>query len=189
MRVEARLGPEERLMNIVGRVQTKPIDYRDIPMAYWPKAVFDHGYKVGMKETISAVCRSMADCNALVEFFDNQPNFCPDMPVLLRHPAGDKLISGLGFSTAAELRDCCIEVWGTYDSADGAKRFDTDAMRERFGMARKEDVPAMVAEAFAERIRRHKANSITDPVRQYDYPNPTERTLHSVADSQEWKDN
>lgn len=176
-------------MNLVGRVQTAPIRYSDLPMAYWPVSVFDHGRKVGMKERISAVCRSMADCNALVEFFDNQPNFCPDLPVLLLLPAGHKLVSGLGYATAAELRDCCIEVWGTYERADAGKRFDNDELRERFGMARKEDVAAMTQEAFADRIRRHKANPITDPWKQFQYPNPTERTLHSVADDQSWKDN
>lgn len=176
--------------NVVSTVQTSFIDYHDVPMAYWPKVVYDYGTRTsGMKEVISAVCRSMQDCNELVKWFDSQPNFCPDLPVLLIGPAFPmgKLVMGLGYSTAAELRDCCIELWGVSTSSGAHKRFDGDEIRERLGYARREDVTAMVQEAFRDRVRRHKASPVTDPFRQMQYPNPTVRTLHKVADSQDWK--
>ena len=78
-------------------VQTPFIDYHDVPMAYWPKATYDEGTRVTRpKEVISAVCRSMADCNELVKWFDSQPNFCPDLPVLLLIPGlPPQLVAGL----------------------------------------------------------------------------------------------
>ncbi len=176
-------------MNLVGRVQAKPIDYTDgVPMAYWPKAdIWPNGTVVRQREVISAVCRSMADCQDLVAYFDNQPNFCPDLPILLLIPGYPPVaVMGLGFSTAAELRDCCVEAWGVKTGADAWKRFEPNEMRERAGMARKEDVPDMVREAFNERVKRHRASPRTDPVKQWSYPNPTKRTLHSVADPESW---
>ncbi len=67
--------------------------------------------------------------------------------------------------------------------------FDFDTAREKAGLMRKEEVAAAYAEAVTERIRRHRANPVTDPVRQFDYDNPTGRTLHPVASGQDWKDN
>lgn len=169
-------------LELYGSVKTAPIDYRDVPMAYWPKATYYPDGSVGQgKDRISAVCRSMADCNDLVHWFNDQPNFCPYLPVLLLIPGAPTIISGLGFSTAAELRDCCIEVWGVKTGGDAHKRFNGDELRERYGYARKEDVPAMVQEAFWERTQRHKASPVTDPVRQMKYPNPTNRTVFQVT--------
>lgn len=170
-------------------VKTSRINYADVPHAYWPNATFfPDGHKGPAKDCISAVCRSMADCNELVKFFDNQPNFCPDLPVLLLIPGNPTLVSGMGFATVAELRDCCIEVWGVKTGSDAHKRFDGNEIREQLGMARREDVAEMTREAFFERRLRHKASPITDPVRQYQYPNPTGKTVHSVPDSQDWKE-
>lgn len=174
----------------VGTVRTPQIDYRGVPMAYWPKVSQRYDTKLSIpRDQISAVCRSMDDCNNLVQWFDNQPNFCPDLPVLLLIPGKHKLISGLGFSTAAELRDCCIEVWGVYTSSDGDKRWNVDEMRERSGYARREDVPAMVQEAFWEKAKQHKASPVTDPGRQPEYPNPTGKTQFTQPESQDWKAN
>ncbi len=44
--------------------------------------------------------------------------------------------------------------------------FDFNAARERANMVRRENVAAAAAEAIQDRIRRHKANPITDPPRQ-----------------------
>ncbi len=181
-------------MNLVGRVQTPLIDYTRepaVPLAYRPKAtVWPNGTIVHVRDEISAVCRSMAECQDLVAWFGNEPNFCPDLPVLLMIPGYPPVaVAGLGYSTAAELRDCCVEAWGVKTGADAWKRFETGEMRERMGLARKEDVPDMVREAFANRVKRHKASPVTDPVQQFKYPNPTRRTLHKVADDQTWKAN
>lgn len=171
-----------------GTIQTPLIDYSDLPMAYWPKATYDEGTRTSRpKEVISAVCRSMADCNDLVHWFDNQPNFCPDLPVLLMIPGAHTLVTGLGYATAAELRDCCIEAWGVKTGGDAWKRFNGDELRERYGYARREDVGPMVQEAFWGRVLRHKASPVTDPWKQFKYPNPTRRTLHKTPDSQAWK--
>lgn len=181
-------------IEIYGRVQTPPIDYTGIPQAYWPSrtiVVKPDGSKYGgpIKDKVSAVCRSMADCDDLVAWFGNQPNFCPDLPILLMIPGAITVVSGLGYSTAAELRDCCCEVWGVKTGGDAAKRFDVNEMRERAGLPRREDVPAMVQQAFRDRVAKHKASPVTDPWRQHQYPNPTNKTLHKVADSQDWKRN
>ena len=101
-------------------------------------------------------------------------------------PGNPTLVSGLGLSTVAELRDCCVEVWGVKTSREAHKRFNNDELRERFGMARKEDVQEMVREAHWERAKRHKASPVTDPSKQFKYPNPNKRTLHKVADPT-WK--
>ncbi len=176
-------------MNLVGKVQTPLIDYTDVPQAYWPKGdVWPNGTIFNVREKVSAVCRSMADCQDLVAWFDNQPGFCPDLPVLLLIPGYPPVaVMGLGFATAAELRDCCVEAWGVKTGADAWKRFETNEMRERMGLPRKEDVKEMTREAFHERVKRHKASPRTDPWKQWEYPNPNKRTLHSVADSQDWK--
>lgn len=170
-------------VEILGRVQTPMIDYRDVPMAYWPKVTtWPNGQVTSAREQLSAVCRSMDDCQGLVQWFDNQPNFCPDLPVLLLIPGAPTLVAGLSFATAAELRDCCVEAWGVKTGADAWKRFEPNEMRERMGLARKEDVPEMVREAFHERVKRHKASPRSDPPAQWQYPNPSKRTLHTVAD-------
>ena len=173
-----------------GSVKTALIDYRDVPMAFWPSYNRKpNGVTSPPRDKVSAVCRSMADCSDLVHWFGNRPDFCPTLPVLLLIPGAITQISGLGYSTAAELRDCACEVWGVKTGGDAHKRFDNDELRERFGLARKEDVAAFTQEAFADRVRRHKASPITDPWKQFQYPNPTERTLHKAPDSQDWKGN
>ena len=48
--------------------------------------------------------------------------------------------------------------------------FDFDALREKHGLVRRENVRDAVCEAFAERIKRHKANMRTDPPRVPQYP-------------------
>lgn len=174
-----------------GSVKTPRIDYRDVPMAFWPRAKFIAEQRISIPtEVISAVCRSMTDCNELVKWFGNEPNFCPHLAVLLLipEPAGINpvLITGLGYSTAAELRDCAIETWGMHTSSDNAKRFNTDELREQYGYARKEDVAALTQEAFRERVARHRASPITDPVRQFQYPNPTNKTLFVQPNNESW---
>lgn len=181
-------------MELVAKISCKPIDYADVPMAFWPKRTkvkFPDGrLTLGpVRDTISAVCRSLRDCDDLVAAFGGHANFCPDLPILLIMPDGNpKLVAGLGFSTAAELRDCCVDVWGVNTGSDAHKRFNVDEMREREGLARREDVTEMTREAFHERRQRHLSSPITDPVRQYQYPNPTHKVLFpQQPDSSSWK--
>lgn len=181
-------------ITIYGRVQTEPIDYKDIPMAFWPArtlVMLPDGRKIGgpVRDRISAVCRSMADCDDLVAWFGGHGDFCPDLPVLVMIPGNPKVITGEGFATASELRDCATELWGIYAGSDAHKRFNNDEIREQLGLARREDVQEMTREAFWERTQRHRKSPVTDPVKQFQYPNPTGRTMHKTAEDQSWKRN
>ena len=174
---------------IHGKVQTPQISYEGVPMAYWPAQTrFPNGTSTVPKDKLSAVCRSMADCADLVHWFGNRADFCPDLPLLLLIPGAPTLLAGLGFATAAELRDCAMEIWGVKTGADAYKRFNSDELRERYGYARREDVGPLTQEAFWERAKRHQASPITDPWKQWTYPNPAQRTLHKTPESQSWKD-
>lgn len=180
-------------IELVSQIACKPIDYTDIPMTYWPShtlIMLPDGRKIRgpIRDKISAVCRSMDDCDDLVAAFEGHVNFCPDLPILLLMPDGNpKMVAGLGYSTAAELRDCCVEVWGVSTGSDAHKRFNNDELRERHGMARREDVTAFTQEAFHERRQRHLASPVTDPVKQYTYPNPTHKVQFSQQpDNASW---
>ena len=121
----------------------------------------------------SAVCRTEKECAELVWWFGS-PNFCPDLPVMVMVPGADTptLIAGMGYATAAELRDCAVVTWyqQTKKLAHGGKLLDYDALRERRGLIRREDVDAAAREAMARRVAQHKASPITDPARQPAYP-------------------
>jgi hypothetical protein len=151
-----------------GIVQTEEPNWTGVPLSFVGKA--------------SAVCRSMADCEDLVHWFDNQADFCPDLPVLLMIPGAMKQVCGLGYATAAELRDTCMDVWGVTTQRIDRRGsvFDFDDLRERAGAMRREDVAVHAQYAFDDRVKRHKASRVTDPWRQFRYRNPHNRTVFSV---------
>ena len=151
-----------------GVVQTAEPNWDGVPLSFVGKA--------------SAVCRSMADCEDLVHWFDNQADFCPYLPVLLMIPGAMKQVCGLGFATAAELRDTCMDVWGTTTQriARRGSVFDFDDLRERAGAMPREKVAEMAQYAFDDRIKRHKASRVTDPWRQFRYANPKKRTVFPI---------
>ncbi len=153
-----------------------PIDYTGLPISMWGK--------------VSAVCHSVEEAEDLVNFFGD-PCFAPFHPVVLMVPGSQPIqITGQGVASAAELRDLAVGIWEiTLErlKKNGRGVLDFDDLRERHGLMRFEDVKAKMSEAFMDRIARHKASPVTDPVRQMDYPRPNERTLHTVADSQDWK--
>ncbi len=143
-----------------------PIDYAGVPASF--------------KGKLSAVCRTAAECDELVHWFGS-PDFCPNLPVMVMVPgAQPTLIAGLGYATAAELRDCAVVTWHeqTEKLAKTGSLVDFDALRERHGLMRREDVDAATREALLRRIAQHKANPVSDPYRQPVYPNPTNRTVH-----------
>ncbi len=151
---------------ILGR-KTPPIDWRGVPFSYYNK--------------VSAVCRTLAECDDLVYWFGDA-EFCPYLPVLVQTPAGWTAIAGMGFATAAELRDCAVSLWERH-SESMEKRgtiFDFDTLRERRGLADRDKAGAAWAEAIEERIRKHKASPRTDPFRQPQYVRPNERVLFAV---------
>ncbi len=152
---------------LMSRRQTPSIDWRDVPLKYWGK--------------VSAVCRSMPDCGDLVSWYGDS-EFCPIAPILLLIPGHPVLLVGAGYATAAELRDDAVTLWGKYTARlqKTGSLMDFDEARERRGDMRREDVAARTAEAFHDRIKKHRANPVTDPARQPDYPRIRGKTVHAV---------
>ena len=148
-----------------------PIDWTDVPEAY--------------KGQCSAVVRSALECEDLVRWFGS-PDFCPFLPVLILLPGADApiAITGMGYATAAELRDCAVVTWHdkTEKLANGGKLLDFDALREKRGLMRREEVDPAVRQALRDRVAKHKANPISDPARQPVYPNPTNKTRFPISE-------
>lgn len=89
--------------------------------------------------------------------------------VMLWGPDGTQIIIlGAGEADAAELTDLAHESLARAE--DAVKKRGTtmnfDEMRERERLPRREDVDGMIREALRDRVRRHKANPISDPPRQ-----------------------
>lgn len=151
---------------INGKVQTAEPDWTGVPTSL-----------VGR---MSAVCHSLKDCQDLVHFFDNQPDFCPNLPVLLMIPGvwPPVPVVGLGYATAAELRDTCVDAWCVKSgraAKDQLAYFDDQ--RERNGLMERSKVAEMTQYAFWDRTKRHKASPVTDPVKQFRYFNPKHRVV------------
>lgn len=148
-----------------------PIDWGGVPEAFVGKC--------------SAVCRTALECEDLVRHFGS-PDFCPFQPVLILLPGADApiAIAGMGYATAAELRDCAVVTWHekTEKLADGGKLLDFDALREKHGLLRREEVDAATREALLERIAKHKANPISDPQRVPERLNPTNKTKFAISE-------
>ncbi len=143
-----------------------PIDYKGVPAKF--------------KGKLSAVCRTAAECDELVHWFGS-PNFCPNLPIMVMVPGTQPtLIPGFGYATASELRDCAVVTWyeQTERLAKTGRVFDFDALRERRGLMRREEVDPAVREAMLRRVEQHKANPVTDPFRKPVHPNPTNRKVY-----------
>jgi hypothetical protein len=147
-----------------------PINWAGVPAQYVGKC--------------SAVCRTVEECGELVRWFGS-PDFCPYLPVMVMVPGTDAptLIAGMGYATAAELQDCAVVTWHeqTHKLAATGKLLDFDALRERRGLMRREEVDAATREALLRRVAQHKANPISDPARQPVYPNPTAKTSFAIG--------
>ena len=146
-----------------------PINWRGVPASY--------------KGKLSAVCRSAQECDELVYWFGSA-DFCPVLPILVMVPgAQPTLIPGFGYATASELRDCAVYAWFSQSDkiAKQGNILNFDALREKHGLMRREEVDAAIRTAFYERVKKHKANPITDPFRQPQYERPNKRTLFPVG--------
>ncbi len=147
-----------------------PIDWKGVPESYVGKC--------------SAICRTAQECAELVRWFGSA-DFCPNLPVLVLVPGADApiAIAGMGYATAAELQDCAIVTW--HDKSQKIEKdgtmFDFDALRERRGLMRREKVDAATREAMVQRVAKHKANPISDPARQPQFPNLTNKTQHVIG--------
>lgn len=160
----------------------QPIDYRGVPLRYHPSLVRDKGRVVGVRSKLSAVCRSIKDCEDLIYWYGDE-SFCPMLPILLLIPQYPTLLVGWGYATAAELKDDAVNLWGKYTQriAQKGSIVDFDELREKARLPRREDVKQLTAEAFHERIKAHLASPITDPPRQPRYVRPNGKTVHTVA--------
>ena len=155
-------------MTLMAQRQTPMIDWRDVPRKH--------------RGRVSAVCRSIGDCQDLVAWFGSA-DFCPFQPILLLIPEHPTLLVGLGYATASELRDDAVNLWGKYTERlrKTGSLVNFDELREKARLPRHEDVKALTQEAFAERIRQHRANPITDPAREPLRPRVAGKTVHTVA--------
>lgn len=144
------------------------IDWQGVPSKYWGK--------------VSAVCRSASDCEELVKWYGDAL-FCPIQPILLLIPGHPTLLVGLGYASAAELKDDAVNLWGKYSErlAKTGSIVNFSELRERNQLMRREDVAARTAEAFWDRIQAHKASPVTDPARQPRYPRVNGKTVFPVA--------
>jgi len=147
----------------------------------------------GLNTKYSAVCRSLMDCADLVHKFrgiDFYPAYGPYLPVLLLIPGAPQQIAGWGLSEVEEIRDQAVAVWEliTERLAKTGSTFDFDTAREKHGLMRRENVDAAIREAMVDRIRRHKANPVTDPPREPNYVRPNERTTFAQPQDTTWKD-
>ncbi len=151
-----------------------PIDWKGVPASYIGKC--------------SAVCRTVEECGELVRWF-GASDFCPTQPVMVLVPGADAptLIAGMGYATAAELQDCAVVTWHeqTRKLATTGKLVDFDALRERRGLMRREEVDLATREALLRRVAQHKANPISDPARQPVYPNPTGKKVYGAKGASE----
>lgn len=158
-------------------ILTPEIDWLGIPQNFWGK--------------VSAICRSHADCLDLNHWFGDE-NFEPDLPVLLviPNPVTGEVhygqIAGLGLAPVYEIRDEAVARWELTEQAlvkNGGTLLDFDALREKHGLVRREEVDAAFRNALLDRIAAHKASPVTDPSRQPRYPNPTNRMVFPVGDA------
>ena len=149
---------------MLARRATPPINWKGVPLKYHNR--------------VSAVCRSLTECEDLVRWFGD-PKFCPLASILLLIPEHPTLLVGAGYATAAELRDDAVNLWGKYTErlAKTGSLMDFDSLRERHGLMRREELKDATASAFWERIRAHRANPITDPFRQPNYPRVNGKTV------------
>ncbi len=148
----------------------------------------------GLNTRFSAVCHSLKDCEDLAHRFhgiDFYPEYGPMLPVLLLIPGAPQQIAGWGLSEPEELRDQAVAVWEliTERLRKTGSTFDFDSAREKHGLLRREDVDSAIREAMVDRVKKHKANPVTDPPREPNYVRPNERTTFAQPQSEDWKDN
>ena len=166
------------MQNIALR-QTPEINWRAIPS----------NLKANYNGRVSAVCRSKSECADLVNWFGDA-QFAPFMPVLIYVPGHPQILDGQGWAGAAELRDQAVAIWEiiTERLARTGSTVDFDALREKHGQMRREDVQAAMQEAAMENVRRHRANPVTAPAPQFDYPRVNGKTVYPVADPTTWRE-
>ena len=119
-----------------------------------------------MRGQVSAVVRNRQDAENLAARLGGR-NLRPEAPVMVDTGRSRVMVVGLGQATAAELQDLAVAAIERQETQRGKTGTDVDfdAMRERAGMMRREDVDAAVRNAMADRVARHKRNPFSDPAR------------------------
>jgi hypothetical protein len=153
-----------------------PINWAGVPLRYHDK--------------VAAVCRTMKECEDLVYWFGDA-EFCPFLGILLLIPKHPVLLHGMGYASAAELKDDAVQLWGKYTQRLTKQEdlVDFDYLREKYGLPERSKVKELTAEAFHNRILAHKANPVTDPPRQPLYPRVNGKTVFAQTQSEDWKSN
>ncbi len=149
-----------------------------IPVQRREMASYNRDVPLAMRGQVSAICRSMQECEELVKFFGDD-SLRPTLPILLIVPGlfehGKKqviLVAGLGYATVAELKDLCVTTWGRAElrvQERGSQFRSFDELREKYGLMPAASVDAAVREAMMDRIQRYKRNTRTDPARKGKY--------------------
>lgn len=162
------------MIELAARNYTPPINWRGVPYKYIGKA--------------SAVCRSLADCADLVHWFGSA-NFAPFLPILVNAPGGWTAIAGMGYADAAELQDCAVVLWNRQSEAIARTGtiLDFDALREKHGLMRREELEAAVGDAVMRKMAHHRASPVTDPFRVPRHVRVKGKTVHAVALIEEQK--
>lgn len=113
-----------------------------------------------LRRNVAGVVRNHTDAANLAHALGG-PDVKPFRPILV--DTGDsrqrRLIVGDGDATAAELQDLALK------ATEEPRRMDFDALREKRGDIRREQVDSAIREALHRRVAQHKANPITDPPR------------------------
>lgn len=151
--------------------RTEPIDWQGVDA----RIVSMYAGKV------SAVCRTLEECQDLVAFFGGPAHaeFQPYLPILIVVPPALGGVSpygtptaievvGAGVTTVAELRDICVYQWERTQerfAQNGGQLFDFDALREKAGIQTRAQGDAAIREAMRDAANIHKRNPRTNPGR------------------------
>ena len=128
----------------------------------------------GLNVKVSAVLRSLQECEDLVKMFGHE-DMRPTKPILILIPGHTDhqgrpvhiLVAGEGEATAAELRDLCVTTWFRAIAKLGKTGglVDFQALREKAGLLPREQFDSAFRDALARRIKQHKQNPVSDPPR------------------------
>ena len=122
---------------------------------------------LSMQGKVSGIVRNEHDAGEIGAAFGRAAK--PRKPIMLVGPDERTiiLIVGDGVAEAAELEDLALATLNRQQERvrKQGRSLDFDALRERHGLMRREEVDPAIRQALIERIRRHQRSPITDPVR------------------------
>lgn len=129
-----------------------------------PVVMNERKVPLGMQGQVSGAIRDPRQVSEIKHVFGADTK--PEAPLMLYGPRGEAImLVGGGDTEASELQDIAAEALERANERAQNPTAYFDKMRERAGMARREDVPKMMRDAIEERIERHRRNPVTDPFR------------------------